>query len=43
MPGSAAQGKNKRQGMVKVVVDTIRDGIGELGKLAGWSRPERGF
>jgi hypothetical protein len=43
MPGSAAQGKNKRQGMVKVLVDTIRDGLGELGKLAGWSRPERGF
>ncbi|KAH8760778.1 transmembrane adaptor Erv26 [Hyaloscypha finlandica] len=43
MPGSAAQGKNKRQGMVKVLVDTIRDWIGELGKLAGWSRPERGF
>jgi hypothetical protein len=43
MPGSAAQGKNKRQGMVKVLVDTIRDGIGELGKLAGWSRRERDF
>jgi hypothetical protein len=35
--------ENKRQGMVKVLVDTIRDGIGELGKLAGWSRRERDF
>jgi hypothetical protein len=43
MPGSGAQGKSKRQGMVKVVVDTVREWIGELGKLAGWSRPERGF
>ena len=43
MPGSGAQGKSKRQGMVKVVVDTVREWIGELGRLAGWSRPERGF
>jgi hypothetical protein len=43
MPGSAVQGKNKRQGMFKVVVDTIREWIGELGELAGWSRPDRGF
>lgn len=44
--GMASTGdtKNKRQGMVKVVVDTVRDGIGELGKVAGWWRPrERGF
>jgi hypothetical protein len=44
MPGSAGDGKNKRQGMVKVVVDMVRDAIGELGKVAGWWRPrERGF
>ncbi len=43
MPGSGGQGKNKRQGMVKVVVDMIREGIGELGRLAGWSRPDGGF
>ncbi|KAF4625990.1 hypothetical protein G7Y89_g12170 [Cudoniella acicularis] len=36
-------GKNKRQGMVKVLVDNIRDGIGEIGRLAGWNRSERGF
>lgn len=43
MPGVAVGGKNRRQGMVKVIVDTVRESIGELGKLAGWSRPERGF
>ena len=42
IPG-AGRGKNRRQGMVKVVVDTILEWIGELGKLAGWRRPERGF
>ncbi|KAH8815404.1 transmembrane adaptor Erv26 [Xylogone sp. PMI_703] len=36
-------GKNRRQGMVKVMVDTVRESIAELGKLAGWWRPERGF
>ena len=41
MPGGT--GKNRRQGMAKVIVDTAREWIGELGKLAGWSRPERGF
>ncbi|KAI1006196.1 hypothetical protein K3495_g2023 [Podosphaera aphanis] len=41
IPGPA--GKSKRQGMVKLVVDTIRDWIGDIGKLAGWWRPERGF
>ncbi|RFU31364.1 hypothetical protein B7463_g4986, partial [Scytalidium lignicola] len=43
MPGVATDGKNRRQGMVKVIVDTVRDSIAELGKLAGWWRPERGF
>jgi hypothetical protein len=43
IPG-AGDGKNKRQGMAKVIVDTVRDAIGELGKVAGWWRPrERGF
>jgi len=42
--GVGGNGKNKRQGMVKVVVDTVRDAIGELGKVAGWWRPrDRGF
>ena len=43
MPGGAVTGKNKRQGMVKVVVDTIREWIGELARMTGWGRPERGF
>jgi hypothetical protein len=41
MPGASGDGKNRRQGMFKVVVDTIREWITELGKLAGWWRPER--
>ena len=43
MPGVAVAGKNKRQGMFKVIVDTIRDWFGEVSKLTGWERPERGF
>jgi hypothetical protein len=42
-PGVAVAGKNKRQGMFKVIVDTIRDWFGEVAKLTGWERPERGF
>ncbi|KUJ22793.1 DUF396-domain-containing protein [Mollisia scopiformis] len=40
-PAGAAT--TKRQGMIKVVVDTIRDSIGEVGRKLGWSRPERDF
>ncbi|EPE28054.1 hypothetical protein GLAREA_04845 [Glarea lozoyensis ATCC 20868] len=38
-------GKNKRQGMVKVLVDGVLGWIGEVSKLAGWGgrREERGF
>ncbi|CAL3961949.1 unnamed protein product [Diplocarpon coronariae] len=43
MPAPPGDGKNRRQGMFKVVVDTFRDWIGELGRLAGWNRPDRGF
>ena len=43
-PSAASAGAGKRQGMVKVVVDTIRDSIGDLGRVAGWWKPrERGF
>ena len=43
-PSAAGAGAGKRQGMVKVVVDTIRDSIGDLGRVAGWWKPrERGF
>jgi len=41
-PGGA-DGKSRRQGMVKVIVDTVRDWIGEMGRVAGWNRPDRGF
>jgi len=43
IPGAAVDGKNRRQGLVKVVVDTLRDWIGDLGSLAGWWNRERDF
>ena len=43
-PTTPSVPKAKRQGMAKVIVDTVREWIGEAGKLAGWWRPrERGF
>ncbi|CAG8950393.1 hypothetical protein HYFRA_00006886 [Hymenoscyphus fraxineus] len=44
-PGvGAGDGKNKRQGMIKVLVDTILGWIGGVGQMAGWgARKERGF
>lgn len=42
-PSGASDGKNKRQGMIKVVVDTFRDWIGNLGKLTGWWRRDPGL
>lgn len=41
--GTGSDGKYKRQGMVKVVVDGIRHAIGEVGRLAGWWKDERRF
>lgn len=35
--------KSRRQGMVKVIVDMVRGWMGELGRMAGWNRPDRGF
>jgi hypothetical protein len=36
--------RNKRQGMVKVLVDNIRESIGEVAKLTPWFKPrDRGF
>jgi len=43
IPGAAGNTKAKRQGMAKVIVDTVREWIAELGQVAGWWRPERGF
>ncbi|KAM3074388.1 erv26 superfamily protein [Clarireedia jacksonii] len=39
-------GKDKasgRQGMAKVIVDSVRNGITELGRSVGWFKEERGF
>lgn len=33
----------KRQGMFKVVIDTIRESLGSLGKKMGWVKSERDF
>lgn len=41
MAGTSSGEKGKRQGMVIVVVDSIRDGITKAGQLAGWWRPKR--
>ncbi len=41
--GAVVDGKNRRQGMVKVAVDTVLGAIGELGRKMGWARTERGF
>ncbi|KAH8602929.1 transmembrane adaptor Erv26 [Bisporella sp. PMI_857] len=44
IPGTRGSGEGKRQGMVKVVVDSVRDAIGNLARIAGWWRPrERDF
>ncbi len=40
---SLGDGKNKRQGMVKVLVDQVRDGIGEVVRMVGWWIEDRRF
>jgi hypothetical protein len=35
--------KNKRQGMIKVIVDYILSAIGQASRLAGWKKPEDRF
>ncbi|KAI1333029.1 transmembrane adaptor Erv26 [Xylariaceae sp. FL0255] len=42
-PSNDSNGKNKRQGMVKVIVDYVLSGIGEISRLAGWKKPEDRF
>ncbi|KAI0391124.1 transmembrane adaptor Erv26 [Xylariaceae sp. FL0594] len=42
-PSRDDSGKNKRQGMIKVIVDHVLSGIGEVGRLAGWRKPEDRF
>ncbi|KAL3417824.1 duf396 domain protein [Phlyctema vagabunda] len=41
IPGVAAQGKNKRQGIAKVIIDTVREAIAKIGSVAGWWRRDR--
>ena len=43
IPGATVEGKNRRQGMAKVIVDTVREWIGQLGKVAGWWKPRGEF
>ncbi|KAI2623553.1 transmembrane adaptor Erv26 [Hypomontagnella submonticulosa] len=42
-PSRDVNGKNKRQGMVKVIVDNVLSAIGEVSRLAGWKKPEDRF
>ncbi|KAI8959598.1 transmembrane adaptor Erv26 [Daldinia sp. FL1419] len=42
-PSHGSDGKNKRQGMVKVIVDNVLSAIGEVTRLAGWKKPEDRF
>ncbi|KAI1099150.1 transmembrane adaptor Erv26 [Jackrogersella minutella] len=42
-PSSRDDGKSKRQGMVKVIVDNLLSAIGEVTRLAGWKKPEDRF
>ncbi|KAI1800396.1 transmembrane adaptor Erv26 [Daldinia bambusicola] len=42
-PSRDVDGKNKRQGMVKVIVDSVLSAIGEVTRLAGWKKPEDRF
>ncbi|KAI2614734.1 transmembrane adaptor Erv26 [Hypoxylon fragiforme] len=42
-PSRDADGKNKRQGMVKLIVENILSVIGEVTRLAGWKKPEDRF
>ncbi|KAK8138563.1 Protein SVP26 [Apiospora sp. TS-2023a] len=38
-----SDGKNKRQSIVKLGVDHILSGIGEVSRMAGWKKPEDRF
>lgn len=42
-PNQDPDGKNKRQSIVKVGVDYVLSGIGEVGRMAGWKKPEDRF
>ncbi|KAI3316772.1 transmembrane adaptor Erv26 [Xylariaceae sp. AK1471] len=42
-PSHSDGSKNKRQGMIKVIVDYVLSAIGEISRLAGWKKPEERF
>ncbi|KAL2284853.1 hypothetical protein FJTKL_08676 [Diaporthe vaccinii] len=45
-PAAAASGdgsKRKAQGMAKALVDGVRNGLSQVGGLAGWKKTEKGF
>ncbi|KAI1760703.1 transmembrane adaptor Erv26 [Hypoxylon sp. FL1150] len=42
-PSRDVDGKNKRQGMVKLIVDNVLSAIGEVSRMAGWKKPEDRF
>ncbi|KAI1630722.1 transmembrane adaptor Erv26 [Biscogniauxia mediterranea] len=42
-PSHSSDGKNKRQGMVKVIVDSVLSAIGEVSRLAGWKKTDDRF
>ncbi|KAH8676141.1 transmembrane adaptor Erv26 [Xylariales sp. PMI_506] len=42
-PSHDDSGKNKRQSIVKVGVDYVLSGIGEVSRMAGWKKPEDRF
>lgn len=42
-PSHGSDGKNKRQSIVKVGVDYVLSGIGEVSRMAGWKKPEDRF
>lgn len=41
VPGATTEGRNRRQGIAKVIIDTIREGIAKVGSVAGWWRRDR--
>lgn len=42
MPGASGE-KLRRQGLFTVVIDSVRDWMGEVARMAGWNRPNRDF
>lgn len=42
-PAGVGADIKKRQGMFKVVIDTIREGLTSVGKKMGWVKPDRDF